>query len=175
MNPQTVLGGCECHERALLAVFRGVTACPCVPLQPQGQADDAQHRSSEGDAGEVPTLISLKLKPSCSVPLLQCSCRSWGLLKLTAPCPPQGAECPQKLGPAARGESGCEDVLPAEPLLQVTSTALSLAVQPRNPGNGPPILQCPPEPGICFKVGDVGVWRLGNNGLYLEEWGRGTA
>lgn len=100
MNPETVLGGCECHERALLAVFRGVTACPCVPLQPQGQADDAQHRSSKGDAGEVPTLISLKLKPSCSVPLLQCSCRSWGLLKLTAPCPPQGAECPQKLGPA---------------------------------------------------------------------------
>lgn len=66
-------------------------------------------------------------------------------------------------------------MLPAEPLLQVTSTTLSLAVQPRNPGNGPPILQCPPEPGICFKVGDVGVGRLGNNGLYLEEWGRGTA
>eukprot|EP00076_Gallus_gallus_P006916 XP_001234822.3 cleavage and polyadenylation specificity factor subunit 4 isoform X1 [Gallus gallus] len=83
--------------------------------------------------------------------------------------PAKGAECPQKPGPAARGESGCEDVLPAEPLLQVTSTTLSLAVQPRNPGNGPPILQCPPEPGICFKCRQKGhyVGKCGKNQMEI--------
>lgn len=64
---------------------------------------------------------------------------------------------------------------PAEPQLLVTSTTQSLAVQPRNPSNGSIILQCPPEPGICFEVGDAGVGRFGNNDLSLEEWERGTA
>lgn len=36
-------------------------------------------------------------------------------------------------------------------------------------------LTVPTKPGICFKVGDVGVGRFENNDLTLEEWERGTA
>ncbi|XP_021270564.1 LOW QUALITY PROTEIN: cleavage and polyadenylation specificity factor subunit 4-like [Numida meleagris] len=86
--------------------------------------------------------------------------------------PAKGAECPQKPGVAgstARRESGCKDVSPAGPLLLVTSTTQSLAVQPRDPRNDPPILQCPPEPGICFKCRQKGhyVGKCGKNQMEI--------
>ncbi|XP_019477268.1 uncharacterized protein LOC109370567 [Meleagris gallopavo] len=82
----------------------------------------------------------------------------------------KGAECPQKIGMArtcCRGESGCKDVSPAEPLLLITSTTQSLAVQPRNPSNGSIILQCPPNQASASRQKGHYVGKCGKNQMEI--------